>query len=635
MKKIVLFMFLIFSLVSCQTAENDEQKIEKSDFLLEVVDYSELENRYFIEKSSKIEPSTSVDVLSEASGRVEKIMVKEWENVVSGQILAYLFDNSYNINTNYKQALLNLEQAKIQYENNKLSLDKAVLDSEMNLEKLKANFENTKKSLDQDLLQAKNNLENTDITNLDWKTALDIQKIDNSIEKMEFEFNTTLKSNQDRINTFILNLNQEKNNLKNFYVNIINFWDSLFSVKYDKSKPGFYIYLWALSINDKLAAESALVDLINFEKKFDELELKEEKQILEFIDKIDESYVNLKKFLDLWLVVLNNSLTWNSEFSDSLASSYISQMNWYISNYSGSYSGFISQKSNIISFLNTYKDSEESLKKQIELSKKDREIAVKNFSSNELSSKVNYEKLSLSVSDTILNMELQIKSAEISLENAKQSRDITLRNLQNSIKNSELNLEKAWIEMWKLVIKAPISGQVSRINFSEWQTYQVWTKALTLINSNKRELDIFVNSEDLQKINIWDKVEIEYKNEKFEWEIFSKSNVADETLNYKVKVSLDKEVSLVWGIASVKFSAKSNFPLIPINSVNVFHSEESKKLWEINIFKDWKIEKMEVEFWEVYGKNIEIKTEFLEDLKIILNDVSNFDENKFNLEIKK
>lgn len=636
MKQIAILILPIFLLTSCFWGEVKEEKSsEKTEFLLEIKNSSTLEKNYFLEKSSKIEASTSVDILSETSGRVERIAVKEWENVISWQPLVYFYDNSGNINTNYKQAILNLETAKIQYENNKVSLDKAIFDSEMNLEKLKNNFENTKKSFDQDLKQAKNNLENSDVNLKDSKSSLDIQKIDNSISKMEFDLETNKKANKDKIDAFILSLNQEKNNLKNLYVNVINFWDELYSVKNPNLKPSFYDFLWASSQLQKSEAENTLKKLMEYEKDFlKNISLKDEKEIWEFLQKMDESYLNLKIFLDASLVTLNNSLTWLSGFSEGQKQAFTSQVNGYISSYTWSYTSFINQKSNITTFLNTYKDSEESIKKQIELAKKDKEIAIKSFSSGELSSKVNYDKLEISISDTITNMELQIKNAEVTLDNAKKTRDITLRNLENSIKNAELAVEKAGIEAGKLVVKAPISGQISKIDATEGQTYWPSSKVLTLISSSKRELDVFVNSEDLWKINVKDKVKIEYRWENFEWEIFSKSNVADETLNYKVKVALNKEINLVWWVANVSFILSSEFPLLPINSVTVLHSESDKKLGEINILKDGKIEKMEVELGEVFGKNIEIKTELPENLQIILNDVVNFDEDKFELKVK-
>lgn len=634
MKKYLFFLFLIISFYSCSQVQNEE-KSEKKDYIVETKKFSDLDNFYFLEKSSKIEASSEVILSLEASWRVENIAVKEGDIVSKWQSLVFLHDSSANLNTNYKQSVLNLEQAKISYENNKISLDKNISDSEINLEKLRLNYENAKKTIEQDLIQAKDNLNNTDITNIDSKSSLDIQKIDNSIEKMEFDYNTQIKSNNDKIDSFILNLKKEKESLKNLIVNVINTWDSLFSVKNKSFKPSFYEFLWASNHLKKYEAEQNLEKLIEYNDKiFDSLNLEKKEDILPFIKELDNSYKTLKIFLDSSLITLNNSLVWLTWFTEANKNLFSTSINSYISAYEMSFNSFLANKNSIINFLNTYKDWEESIKKQIDLAKKDKEIFIKSLNSSWISSKVNYEKIVISSNDALSNLELQLKSAENTLLNSKQTRDITLKNLENTIKNAQLAVEKASIEVWKLILKSPISWQIAKIDLEVWQTYSVWSQALKIISKWKRELDVYVNADDINKINVWDKVFIDYKWEKFEAEVFSKSNIANETLNHKVKVSLNKDINLVWWIANVSFKLKSNFPLISLNLVNIFQSDNWKKIWEINILNGKNIEKKEVEFWNIYWRYIEIISWLDKDIKIILNDVSNFDSNKFDLKIQ-
>lgn len=636
MKKIVILTLPIFLLSSCFWWEVIEKKInKKTEFLLDIKNSDDLEKKYFLEKSSKIEASTSIDVLSEISARVEKISVKEWEKVISWQPLVYFYDNSWNINTNYKQAVLNLEQAKISYESQKISLDKNIFDLENDLEKLKNNYENQKKIIDQDIISSKNSLENLDISKNDSKSNLDLQKLDNFIEKQLFDLETQKKSNQDKIDAFVLNLQREKDTLNNLYTNTIELWDDIFSIKNPNYNSEKYLFIWAWNSQKKAEAERYLKKMIDFqEKTLKNLNLENKDETEKYFKKIDEAYNLLKNFLDNTLETLNSSLAWLTWYTESEKNIHLTKVNNYIWTYSWNYANYISLKSQISSFLNTYKDWENSILKQIELSKKDREITIKSLNNSQITTKSSYDKLIISSNDSISNMQFQIKSLENNLLNTKKTREINLKNLENSIKNAELALEKASIEAWKLVLKAPISWQISKINVTEWQKYWPSSKILTLISSSKRELDVFVNSEDLWKINVKDKVKIDYRWEKFEWEIFSKSNVADENLNYKVKVSLDKEINLVWWVANVGFILKTEFPLLPVNSVTVLNSENDKKIGEINILKNAKIEKMEVELGEVFWKNIEIKTKIPENLQIILNDVVNFDEDKFELKVK-
>lgn len=635
-KYFILSMILsLFLLYSCTWSQENTWSwaVEKWNFLIETQTAWNLNNEYALEKSSKIEAASEIVLTSEATWRVENIAVKEGDNVSKWQNLVYLFDNSMNLNTAYKQAILNLDQAKIQYSNQKLALDKNIEDSELALTKLKLNYENTKKNIEQDVIQAKDNLKNSDVNASGSKTSLDVQKIDNSIAKMEFELETLKKSNKDKIDSFISNVNREKDNLNNLLVSVINFGEELYATKYPVNKPAYYLYLWAENNTKKTRAEQTLQKLINYKKDtFDWIKLVEkDSEILDFITKIEEWYAMMKSFLDDTLEVITSSVSEQNYLPETMLTGYHNQVNGYIQSYTSASAWLVAMRSNVVAFLNTYKDNEASTEKQIDLVRKDKEIALKSYGTSELSSKVAYEKIMISSQDTISNLELQLKSAETTLINAKKTRDITLQNLENSIKAAELNVEKSSIEVSKLVVKSPISAQVASIDVTVGQTYNMWSQMLKLISTSKRELDVYVTSEDLEKIHVWDKVYIKYRWENFEWDVFSKSNVANETLNYKVKVSLNKDIHLVWGVADVSFKLKSKFPLININSVTVLHSQWNKKIWEINIFKWWKLDKLEVELWDVYGKFIEIKTPLEKDTEIILNDVSNFDSEKFEL----
>ena len=635
-KYFILSMILsLFLLYSCTWSQENTWSwaVEKWNFLIETKTAWNLNNEYALEKSSKIEAASEIVLTSEATWRVENIAVKEGDNVSKWQNLVYLFDNSMNLNTAYKQAILNLDQAKIQYSNQKLALDKNIEDSELALTKLKLNYENTKKNIEQDVIQAKDNLKNSDVNASGSKTSLDVQKIDNSIAKMEFELETLKKSNKDKIDSFISNVNREKDNLNNLLVSVINFGEELYATKYPVNKPAYYLYLWAENNTKKTRAEQTLQKLINYKKDtFDWIKLVEkDSEILDFITKIEEWYAMMKSFLDDTLEVITSSVSEQNYLPETMLTGYHNQVNGYIQSYTSASAWLVAMRSNVVAFLNTYKDNEASTEKQIDLVRKDKEIALKSYGTSELSSKVAYEKIMISSQDTISNLDLQLKSAETTLINAKKTRDITLQNLENSIKAAELNVEKSSIEVSKLVVKSPISAQVASIDVTVGQTYNMWSQMLKLISTSKRELDVYVTSEDLEKIHVWDKVYIKYRWENFEWDVFSKSNVANETLNYKVKVSLNKDIHLVWGVADVSFKLKSKFPLININSVTVLHSQWNKKIWEINIFKWWKLDKLEVELWDVYGKFIEIKTPLEKDTEIILNDVSNFDSEKFEL----
>ncbi len=82
MKKILTSLLLAVFLVSCgaKNVEDNKPK-EKSDFYIETVQAGDLQKKYLLQKSSKVEASDEVVVSSEAMGKVRSITVKEGDKV--------------------------------------------------------------------------------------------------------------------------------------------------------------------------------------------------------------------------------------------------------------------------------------------------------------------------------------------------------------------------------------------------------------------------------------------------------------------------------------------------------------------------------------------------------------------------
>lgn len=630
MKKIIILFLLSIFLVSC--FQEKAEKIEKKqEFILETKNFWDFEKKYFLEKTSKIEPSSEVILFTKISWKVEKINVKEWEKIKKWQNLVSFSDDTLFLWTNHKQSLLALEQAKINYENQKINLEKNINDIILNIEKQKNNLENAKKTLDQDLIQAQNNFQNSNLNLENSKSSLDVEKIENAIEKQKFDLETLKKTDSEKIDSFILNLKNQKDNLNNLYISSVEFWDNLFNVKNPLYQSQKDVYIWPSDTQKKQEAKDFLKKMIDFqENDLSNLNIENKEEIQKYMEKIDFWHKLLNDFLNSTLETLNNSLTWVTWFTELEKNNFLTKLNSLSSTNFSLQNAFISLKNQINSFLKTYKDNEKSILKQIELAKKDKEIAIKNINNWKIISKSNLEKVVIWKDDKIMSLELQLKTLENNLNDAKKIKDITLKNLENNIKMASLNVEKSQNELSKLTLFSPISWQIKSVNLEVWQTYSPWKEAIKIISESKREVDVFVSASDFQKIKIWDKVKIEYSWQEFEAEVFSKSNIANETLNYKINISLNKDINLVWWVAKIIFELKSDFPLLPINSVKI----DGENTWYLNILKDWKIENLEVNFWENYLDFIEIKTKIPENTKIILNDVSNYDQKKFILKTK-
>jgi len=77
---------------------------------------------------------------------------------------------------------------------------------------------------------------------------------------------------------------------------------------------------------------------------------------------------------------INNSVVNDGTLSSTQIATHLSTLNAYQSTHQTYYTAYISFHSSAKSFLRTYRNSEASLLKQIELLKKDRELLVKNLS---------------------------------------------------------------------------------------------------------------------------------------------------------------------------------------------------------------------------------------------------------------
>jgi hypothetical protein len=116
--------------------------------------------------------------------------------------------------------------------------------------------------------------------------------------------------------------------------------------------------------------------------------------------------------------------------------------------------------------------------------------------------------------------------------------------------------------------------------------------------------------------------------------IYSITKVTDNSFNYKANVIFDTQLDTIGWVVNVKIPIKSSFLLLPLASVKIIGNNK----WIISLYKDSKIQKQEIIFWKIYWNLVEYKknidgTALLKNDMIILNNVENFDEAKFNLKI--
>lgn len=340
------------------------------------------------------------------------------------------------------------------------------------------------------------------------------------------------------------------------------------------------------------------------------------------------------KFLASLEKTLNNSLVSVWQFSQTQIDAFVANTNAYQSQFSMNNSAFIWFKNSTSSFLRTYRNTENSLSKQLELLKEDRTIFVKNYDLWWTQWENTLNKVITSSEDAIKSLELQIKQTEDTLRTSKESRELTLKWLENNMKDAYIAQTVAIKDYNKLNIKASIDWVIWDIFVDVGQDVANWTPILSIISDKASEVELSFKESELASIEVWDRVFTNIWEKSLTWTIYSISSISSDSLNYKVLAVFNEKIQNLGWVIDVSIPIKSKSVLIPIKNVTLIWTNK----WVINLYEKWKIVQKETLLWKMYKDDIEFLgfldwTKLDDKIMIITNDVSNYDENKFNLKI--
>lgn len=649
MKKsiVVVLLISIFLLNSCWSEVDENIANQKSgssswvqNFLIETKKYDDFEDTYSIEKSAKILPSQNISVKSDVSWKVSIIMVKQWDKVIEWQKIVFLDDNYSKYSLDLEKAEINLEKSKINLESQIISLDKNIEDSRLNLEKAQSNYDTNKAKYEEDYKKAELDFENSKI-NIVWSNSnLALDKLNENILKAEFDYNNTLNSNVQQINTYTENVKTEYRDISTNLRDIINFSDLILWVTNENKSlnDSYEDYLWAKNSSITKEAKDKLLELIKFENELLNIDsnIIWEETILDFLNSFYWTYWNISSFLNTFELVLDSSIVsiWGLTQSD--IDWYKSKINSYQSSNNNSFAGYTNTKNSINSFLNTYKQKEESVLRQLELLKSDKEISEKIYDDWWITSEINYNKTILTIANDIKTLESNLSSSKLNYETSIKNKEVNIKSLNNSISDSRNSYNKSLQEFYKLNITSPIDGVVWNILVDEWQNVSNGTQILSIIWDNETFIEVNISDSEYKLINIDDLVSVKYKNRVLEGIVYSKSSLADSSLNYKVRIILKENIKLVWNVVDITFSVESKEKVLPVDLVNITW----KNIWVINTYSSWSLKKVNVSLWKVLKQKIEIlwildeNNEFVwirNNPEVIITDLAKFNEKKNKL----
>lgn len=637
MKKAISFFLLITFLVSCGEVEDVKEEAKKSEFYVNTKLWSEFSGTTKFIKIWQVSSSQDIDLSSNANGRLSSVRVKPWDSVFAGQVIATLEDNIWNYGISLERASIWVERAEINYESQKINLDKAIFDAEKNLSKLTRNLEALKQDTEQNLLQAEDNLNNSKYDGLDSRSALQLEQLDNNIEKARLDYEIKLTADNEQIASYGASLRRDFNALQTFLDDIIEFSDEILWVTdINRSEnDDFEMFLWAEDVWQKRVSENALRAAINYRdgSEFSEIdtllrsENVAEDELIEIVNFINQWYELSQDLLSNLEQTLYNTTPSVWEISEAEINAFTSTINGFQASSQWTYGAFISFWTGVKSFLKTYKDNQASILKGIELQQKDRDIQLKTLRSWELSAETSLERTRINSADTIKDLELQIETAENNLENAKKNKEVTLRSLSNSISNARVDYNSAAKEYGKLTITSPINGTVSSVEVDAGQEVFSGTSLFSIVSDKTPEVEVSFSAREKDLVSIWQEVSVMVNGQEIIGSIYSISDVADENLNYISTIVFTSGTSIIWNLVSVNIPISTDKMLVPLNILTTQWDD----IAVVKTLSGTLFEEVRVRMGDTFGDYVEVVScaENCDDLKIITNDVSNFDENKF------
>ncbi|NDK10236.1 HlyD family efflux transporter periplasmic adaptor subunit [Candidatus Gracilibacteria bacterium] len=653
MKKIALSIGILLLIAGCSSNDEVVVSTEKQDFIVETKLGSEFQDSSFLEKSGRVSSSQDILLTSNANGRIKTLSVKVGDSINAGQTIARLDDTLGNYSFALQRAKNGVERSSINFDSQKLQLDKQLFDAQVNLQNLELSLDTAKKTGVQNVIQAKDSIQNSEFTNTNTPTNLQIEQIDNTISRLELEYQNKIISDQETIEGFKSNIKKEIISLTFSIDDIIEFSDNILKVSNNdiNKNINFDQLLGAGDSVQKQRSKDILRELIDYRNSSTYITYQEklnsgnvsEGELLEIIDYLNVGYSTSKNLLTNLEITLNNSLVSIGQLSQTQIDAFVSQINGYESSIQGSYSAFISLSNTIKSFLRTYENTQLSLVKNIDLQKKDKEIQIKNkqiqennLQASELNATIGLEKIQISNADTIAGLQNQILSAKNTISNLKSSYDVSLSSLKNAIAESNIALASAQNDYAKLTIRSPINGTVGEVFVDVGQEVASGTQITNLLSDNTPEIQVAFSREELQYITIGQKVLVNTANESISGTVYSLSDIADKNLNYVSTIVFESGVNFIGDLVEVQIPISTSQTLYPINII----STNGDGSGTINILRVDGIKQAQVVLGGIYGEYVEVisctfEERDCENQKIIMTDISNYESQKFMLVEKK
>ncbi len=571
---LTVVMVMILSLLSGCGSEDVTVEQAKQPFQIQTMNIYNSENLGYITKSAKLQWASEIVMSSMVSGRIKNIWYTLGQQVALGSTLVQLQNIGSLPGAEVQSAQLWLERARITEQSTS---------SDIALQKEKLQYD----------------LNNVD-ENLTWSnTQIQLAKLEQDLEKAEFDYQAKLKSDDQTNENLITSARNIQSDLEIILTDTANETDKLLwitDIYRDWEYKDLRVFLWAKDamIKDKVTTSFYLIDRLQ--------------NTLDDMNTADITDENVTDYLKTYQSIVNglsdHFVLMKKLFVESIEDArYKTQMLLIQTTFttlqaknSGLNASITAQLNSIRSYFASYQDQQASLARQIE----------------SLRSQIALTKKSLN--DAQFNTTLWAERSEVWFDNQ-------LKNATISSESALLQLAQANFNQSKFSITSPLQWFVADVLVDLGQEVSPGTPLVKLV-SNQQQIELSLTSDEIKNVSIWQRVIVEWDIGEWKWVVAQIAQTADKSWSFKAIIVLNESTIPTWLFVTVKIPVQQWTLLLPLNALSIVDTNTA-----VAYFWDgMKINPATLTIRSIFGEQVEISDQLPTNYELITNDLSNYDD---------
>lgn len=571
---LTVVMVMILSLLSGCGSEDAAVEQVKQPFQIQTMNIYNSENLGYITKSAKLQWASEIVMSSMVSGRIKNIWYTLGQQVALGSTLVQLQNIGSLPGGEIQSAQLWLERARLTEQSTA---------SDIALQKEKLQYD----------------LNNVD-ENLTWSnTQIQLAKLEQDLEKAEFDYQAKLKSDDQTNENLITSARNIQSDLEIILTDTANETDKLLwitDIYRDWEYKDLRVFLGAKDamIKDKVTTSFYLIDRL--QNTLDDMNTADitDKNVTEYL----KTYQSIVNGLSDHFVLMKKLFVESIEDARYKTQMLLIQTTFTTlqSKNSGLNASITAQLNSIRSYFASYQDQQASLARQIE----------------SLRSQIALTKKSLN--DAQFNTTLWAERSEVWF-------DSQLKNATISSESALLQLAQANFNQSKFSITSPLQWFVADILVDIGQEVSLGTPLVKLV-SNQQQIELSLTSDEIKNVSIWQRVLVEWDIGEWKWVVAQIAQTADKSGSFKAIIVLNESTIPTWLFVTVNIPVQQWTLLLPLNALSIVDTNTA-----VAYFWDgMKINPTTLTIRSIFWEQVEISDQLPTNYELITNDLSNYDD---------